>query len=327
MDAFEAVHVARPALPVINIGAGLSSDSTARRAVADAMRAACLDKGFFYISGHGVARSSITGIFEQSRRFFDQPDGIKYSVDKANSPANRGYERPGAQTLEKGAHPDLKESYYIGRDLSANHPLVIAGRFNHGANVWPEDMPEFKRAAETYYDAMRVLAEQIIRTIALALDLEESYFDEFCRDPLANLRLLRYPPHPIDADPGTRGAGAHTDFGCITILLQDDSGGLQVFDRANNAWIHAAPIPGTFVVNLGDLVERWTNGRFASTRHRVINSSGHERHSVAFFFSGNPDYKISCLPGCLRAGDEPAYPSTTVEAHLRECYQRTYDGK
>jgi isopenicillin N synthase-like dioxygenase len=326
-DLIAAGRISLSDLPVINIAGCYSDDRRQREAVATEIRAACMDKGFFYISGHGVPTELTEGIKSQAREFFSLSEEAKRSLDKSKSPANRGYEPLGGQTLEAGARPDQKESFYVGLDLGADHPRVVAKRFNHGANVWPKDMPKFRSVVESYFAVMGDVANTIIRSIALALELDESYFDEFCREPLATLRLLHYPPQALDADSGTHGAGAHTDFGSVTILFQDSSGGLEVFDRESNTWIHAQPIPGTFVVNLGDLVERWSNGRFASTRHRVNNTSGGDRYSVAFFYSGNPDYAITCLPGCLSPGASPIYPPTTVEGHLRECYERTYGSK
>jgi isopenicillin N synthase-like dioxygenase len=322
--SLEAIHVANSALPVIDIG-GLSSDSlTDRKAVAERLRAACLDNGFFYIANHGVPAPLIAALFEEARRFFDSPASTKSAVDKSLSFCARGFEPMRTQTLEAGAPADLKESFYIGPELSLDDPRVVARRFNHGPNLWPAGMSNFRPVTEAYFSAMLVLSRQLMSGLALALDLDEDYFAAYCTNPHATLRLLHYPPQPANAAPGEKGAGAHSDFGGVTLLLQDDAGGLQVQGKARDEWIHATPIPGTFVVNLGDLIARWTNDRFRSTVHRVVNASGRERYSVPFFFSGNPDQQVECLPSCLEDGGAPKYAPTTVEGHLREMYRRTY---
>jgi isopenicillin N synthase-like dioxygenase len=303
-------------LPVIDI-AGLGSPQLSDRlAVGREIRAACRDRGFFYIVGHGVAPSLIAETLAASRALFDLPDAAKAAVDKALSPANRGYERLGGQTLEPGTAPDLKEGFYIGAE---GEP----GRFNQGANQWPA-LPDFPGTMMAYHRSLAALAERLMAGLALSLDLPEAAFAAFCRDPIAILRLLHYPPQPAAA-PG-RGAGAHTDFGALTILLQDGTAGLEVYDRAADSWTPAPPMAGAYVVNLGDLIARWTNDRYPSTPHRVVNRSGQRRYSIPFFFSGAPDYGVACLPGCLAVGERPRYPPTTVEAHLKERYRQTYGG-
>jgi isopenicillin N synthase-like dioxygenase len=310
--------VAPPAdagLPVIDVSALALPDPIARLKVAARMRRACLDRGFFYITGHGVPAGLIRAVFEGARALFDLPDAAKQAVDKARSPANRGYEPLRGQTLEAGGAPDLKEGFYLGAEGGTEG-------FNRGPNQWPAELPDFKPVMLDHHRAMTGLAERLLAALALSLDLPERAFEDFCREPIAVLRLLHYPPQP-PSDPG-QGAGAHTDFGALTILLQDETGGLEVYDRATGAWTPAPPLPDALVVNLGDLIARWTNDRYRSTPHRVVNRSGRRRYSAPFFFSGAPAYAVACLPTCLGPGERPKYPPVTVEAHIKERYRQTY---
>jgi isopenicillin N synthase-like dioxygenase len=309
--------------PIISLAGMGSGQPAARAAVAVALRAACLDKGFFYVVDHGVPPALIQAVFDQARAFFALPMPAKLAVDIARSPCNRGYEPLRAQVLEAGAPPDLKEGYYIGTDLGPDDPRVAAGLFNHGPNQWPADMPLWRETMEAYFIRMVDLCRTMMRALALALTLPEDHFDGFCHDPVATLRLLHYPPQPANPAPGEKGCGAHTDFGAVTLLAQDEVGGLQIQD-GDNGWIEAPPVPGAYVVNLGDLIARWTNDRYRSTVHRVINRSGRERYSVPFFFTGRADYPVTCMTSCLASGESPKYPPTTAIGHLSEMYQRTY---
>lgn len=316
-------HKTGATLPVIDLSL-LDGNEEQRQALAHALDDACLHTGFFYVSNHGIPRELIGRVFRESRALFDLPEAQKEAIHKARSPANRGYEPLKGQTLEPGSPPDLKEGFYIGEELDDTDPRVQAGRFNQGANQWPAGLPAFHETMTEYFDAMNELSARIMEALALALGLSDDFFDGFCREPLSTLRLLHYPPQPPNPAPGEKGCGAHTDFGGVTVLLLDDNPGLQVWDAANNRWIDANPVPDTFVVNLGDMIARWTNDRYRSTVHRVINVSGAERYSVPFFYSGNPDHEVRCLPECLTNGEQPHYPPTTVEAHLMEMYRRTY---
>lgn len=311
-------------LPVIDLSPMLGGAAQDKVAVGLALREACEHTGFFYVSGHGIDPALIQRVFAQSQQFFAQPMDAKLETDKAQSKANRGYEKLGGQTLEPGMPPDLKEGFYIGEELAADHPNVRAGRFNQGPNQWPAQLPDFKLAMQDYYTAMLALSERIMAGLALSLELPEDFFADFCTDPMCTLRLLHYPPQPEQPLPGEKGCGAHTDFGGITILLLDDKPGLQVWNARDESWIDAPPIPGAFVVNLGDMIARWTNDLYRSTLHRVINTSGAERYSVPFFYSGASAHEVRCLPGCLVAGEVPKYPATTVEQHLQDMYRRTY---
>jgi isopenicillin N synthase-like dioxygenase len=319
-----AVRVSPATLPVIDI-AGLASGPLAnRRAVAAEIKAACLDKGFFYIRNHGVAESLVESVFAEGARFFARPAAEKAALDKVRSKANRGYEPLQGQTLEAGAPPDLKEGFYIGPEHAADDRRVVAGKFNHGPNQWPAQPTSFRPTMEAYFKEMLELGRRLMGALALSLDLDKDHFAAFCTEPMATLRLLHYPSQPAGGDPTQKGAGAHTDFGGLTLLRQDDVGGLQVWDQGESGWIHADPVPGTYVVNLGDMIARWTNDRYRSTVHRVVNTSGRERYSVPFFYVGNYDHTVECIRTCLAPGDRPKYPHTTVEAHLREMYRRTY---
>ena len=324
-DAFHADLINEASLPLIDLTGLLGDDPRTRAAVAEQIGRACRDTGFFYIHNHGIDPALQAAVFQQAQRLFELPDDAKRALDKAASPANRGYEALRGQCLEADAPPDLKEGFYLGRELAPDDPRVLAGRFNHGPNQWPAVLPAFRPVMQRYHHAMTQLAERLMAGLALSLALPEDYFAPFCEDAMATLRLLHYPPQPANAAPGEKGCGAHTDFGGLTLLLQDDNPGLQVWHHTTQAWIEATPLPGTYVVNLGDMIARWTNDRYRSTLHRVVNRSGRERYSVPFFFGGNPDHRVACIPTCLAPGETPRYPSVTVEQHYREMYRRTYD--
>lgn len=222
----------------------------------------------------------------------------------------------------------MKEGFYFGRDIPLTHPAVIAGKFNMGPNTYPEGVSDpafFRSTMDNYAEAMIDLIKDVLKVLAMTLNLPETYFDQFTREPIATLRLLHYPPQEPTADSSERGIGAHTDFGAVTLLLQDDVGGLQVYDQPTNTWIDVTPTPNAYVVNLGNLMMRWSNDRYISNLHRVINKSGRERYSIPFFFPGNPDFLVSCLPGC--EGIEGAkYAPIKVEDWIRGRYASTYGG-
>jgi isopenicillin N synthase-like dioxygenase len=322
MSALSAKTVDEISLPLIDVSGLRSPDPARRGAVGRQLRATCSDKGFFYITNHGISPALVARTFAESELFFALPEPEKLKIDKANSPHHRGYERMRGQTLETDAPPDVKEGIYLGKEYALDDPRV-AGSFNLGPNQWPAGLPTFRPAMESYMAEMNELAELLMRGLALSLELDENYFEDFNQDATGTLRLLHYPPQPANPMPNEKGCGAHTDFGTITLLAQDEVGGLQVHDP-QHGWIHAPPIPDTFVVNLGDLTQRWTNDFYHSTLHRVVNLSGRERYSMPFFYTGKSSYLVSCLPGCVAAGETPRYPPITVGQHYEECYRRTY---
>jgi isopenicillin N synthase-like dioxygenase len=318
-----ARRIGQTAPPIVDMAGLWSSRPSHRDAVGQRLRAACLDKGFFYIANHGVPAGLIEAVFSESRRFFTLPTDTKREVGKSKSACYRGYDGYREQTLDPDAPPDLKEGFYIGLDLPEGDPRVRAGKFNHGPNLWPGDLPGFRPTMSAYLAAVQEVGARLLQGIALSLSLPEDHFAPFCREPMMTLRLLHYPPQPPDAAPGEKGAGAHTDWDALTLLLQDDVGGLQIYDR-RVGWTPADPVPGTFIVNIGDMLARWTNDLYRSTVHRVINVSNRERYSVPFFLGGNPDAVVEPLPGCTGPDNPPRYAPTTAEGHLREKYEQSY---
>ncbi|KAE8151316.1 hypothetical protein BDV25DRAFT_95660 [Aspergillus avenaceus] len=319
--------MAAEAPPVIDFSPFYSGDIIAKQNLVNEVRGACQQFGFFQIVNHNIPESLQDALLEQSEDFFNLPVDIKEKYNKDIGGFNRGYERLRAQNFEKRTQGDLKEGFYFGTDLPLDHPYVRAGKINLGPNKYPEEVadPEgFKKTADEYFAAMKGLAHDILKVLAATLDLNESFFDSYIDTPIAILRLLHYPPQPPDASADERGIGAHTDFGGITILLQDMTGGLQVWDKISSTWVDVQPRKGAFVVNLGNMMMRWTNDRYLSNLHRVINKSGRERYSVPFFFSGNPDFVVKCLPSCEDPRLGAKYPAVTVEEWIRARYADTY---
>jgi len=249
-------------------------------------------------------------------------------ISKNTNNYNRGYEVLRSQMLEEGTNPELKEGVYIGEDLPMDHPYVVQKKLNSGPNLWPEaigNVEEMKKTTMEYYHTLLSLANDMFKLLALTLGLPEDYFSAYTSGAVATLRLLHYPPQEADStDKLTRGIGAHTDFGAITLLMQDEVDGLQVWDAEVKEWFNVAPTQGAYVVNLGNLMKRWSNERYQSNLHRVINTSGLERYSIPFFFSGNPDYVIDCLPNCCAEGETPKHPPTTVAAAVSASYAESY---
>ncbi|KAJ5301905.1 hypothetical protein N7508_006768 [Penicillium antarcticum] len=318
--------------PIIDISAFYGNNDFAKQSLIEQVRSACKTFGFLQIVNHNVPDSLQEDILRQSEDFFSLSVETKEKYNKDIGGRHLGYERLRAQNFEKKTDGDLKEGYYFGTDLPLDHPYVIAGKLNFGPNKYPEDVSDpavFKSTVKNYFASLESLAHDILRILGATLDLNENFFDDFIDTPIATLRLLHYPPQPPTASPDERGIGAHTDFGGITILLQDMIGGLQVMNQANNKWVDVQPRKGAFVVNLGNLMMRWTNDNYMSNLHRVINKTGKERYSVPFFFSGNPDYVVKCLPSC-EGTNGAKYPPVSVEEWIAGRYADTYgeqDGK
>ncbi len=270
-------------VPIIDVSA-LVTGSGDRLGVARALDAACRESGFFYVTGHGVDLALSERLEQLSRDFFalDLNTKMQIRMDRGGR-AWRGYFPVGGE-LTSGK-PDWKEGIYFGAELAADHPLVRAGTPLYGPNLFPDRPAGFREALLEYMAALTRLGHTLMAGLALGLGLEESYFaDRYTGDPLTLFRIFNYPVPPADAGP-VLGVGEHTDYGVLTILAQDDAGGLQV--RSRSRWIEAPPVPGSFVCNIGDMLDRMTGGRYRSTAHRVYNRARRDRLSLPFFFDPN----------------------------------------
>ena len=325
-DNLRTRRVREDEIPVIDFGPFLTGSDAQKKAVAKAIGRACEEIGFFYIKNHKVNRALRDRAIAEMKRFFALSQAEKEKISVKNSNVHRGYYGSGEENLDPAKQQqggDLKEGINIGRDLGRDDPDVKAGLPLHGANQWPANLPGWKEAMNAYYEAMVALGKQVMSSFAVALDLPADHFAKDLTKPMTTLRLLHYPPQRGAITDAQLGAGAHTDFGCFTMLWQDQTGGLQV-RNGKGEWIDAVPIPDTYVVNVGDMMARWTNDRFASTFHRVINASGAERYSMPFFFDPNFRAEVRCLPTCLRPGDSAKFPPTTGGQHLLDRIEETF---
>lgn len=281
-------------IPVIDISPLFQSDISLKKVVADEIHKACRDVGFFYIKGHGVTEELQQQLFDISRKFFDLPveEKLEINMDKGGR-AWRGYFKVGDE-LTSGK-PDKKEGLYLGEELEDDNIKVLSKLPMHGKNLWPENPKELKSIILQYFEAMKSLGHTLMSGIALSLNLPEEFFiaNKYTDDPLCLFRLFNYPPPTEDED--TWGVGEHTDYGVLTILKQDSLGGLEVKNR-NSQWIKAPSIENTFVINIGDMLEKMTKGLYRSTPHRVKNPAKINRMSFPFFFDPNFDSEVRPIP-------------------------------
>ncbi|ORY69002.1 putative gibberellin 20 oxidase [Pseudomassariella vexata] len=295
-----------------------AGDTNAKKACALEVCDAYENQGFLQIVGHSVSKDLQARFLEAIASFFALPLEEKQKISQELSPCYRGYERVGGQKLDEldnDASVDQKEGFSI-------RPERPLGRFLAGPNQWPgpnlPGMNSFKSTYMEYFDAVHALSKDMFRLIALSLNLDEGYFDEFAADPdgICLCRSHHYPPTPPDSTDRTRGIGAHTDFGALTLLLQDNVGGLEVLHKPTGTWHSVPPLEGSYVCNIGDLMQRWTNDRYRSTMHRVISPlSSKDRYSCAFFNEGMRDKVVEALPGCVPYGEKPKHGPIRVEDH------------
>lgn len=304
-------------IPIVDI-------SLADSIAASAIREACRVHGFFMITGHGLDEHYMENVFEETRKLFSLPLHDKESIKADKN--NRGWTPWQEETLDPAnqREGDTKEGFYFGREVSldsdeASKPL-------HGPNVWPspQSLPSLRTTYEDYISRVTALGFKLLQLLAISLDLPPDFFKPHFERPMLMLRPLHYQGRVSQPTNGIFGAGAHTDYGMLTILATDGTPGLQIYQGGE--WMDVIPITGTFIVNLGDMLERWTNKIYKSTLHRVITKTEKERYSIAFFFEPSFDTVVQCLPQCLGPGEKPHYPSTTAGQHLLDKYAQTHSG-
>jgi isopenicillin N synthase-like dioxygenase len=322
-------------VPVIDIAPFRDGDAAGKAAVARQVGQACRDIGFLIISGHGIDPALIERTDAVSRKFFDLPLEDKMAVVRPAMDVTRGYipietEAVAASRGEKTAG-DLNESFMIGPvDVDPSDPYYTrpeAGKHFH-PNLWPAAPDGLRETYTAYYRAMGDLAARFMRIFALALELPEAFFDDKIDRHISRLRIRNYPEQATPPKPGQLRAGAHSDYGSLTILKAEaNPGGLQVFNKEGE-WVDVPIMEGTYIVNLGELMARWTNDAWVSTLHRVVNppaehALGSRRQSIIFFHNPNYDADITCIPSCAGADNPPKYPPTTSGDHLRNQFVRT----
>ncbi|KAJ8768664.1 hypothetical protein K2173_023568 [Erythroxylum novogranatense] len=293
------------------------------------LKQACLDCGFFYVVNHGISQEFMDDVFAGSRKFFELPLTEKMKV--LRNEKHRGY----TPVLDELLDPDnqvhvgdYKEGYYIGievpeADADADKPF-------YGPNVWPsaDVLPGWRETMEQFHQKALEIARAVARIIALALDLQADFFDKptMLGHPIAVMRLLHYGGQISDPSKGIYGAGAHSDYGLITLLATDDVFGLQICkdkDAQPQVWEYIQPVKGAFVVNLGDMLERWSNCIFKSTLHRVLGN-GQDRYSIAYFVEPSHDCLVECLPTCKSEKNPPKFPPIKCSTYLSQRYKDTH---
>ena len=309
------------AIPIIDVSPLEQDDVRALREVADEIRSACTQVGFFYIRNHGVPETVIDNAAKTAKQFFSLPLDEKQRV--AINQLNRGFMKIGIAKMAGFPNPDQNELFTIGLELDDEDADVKAGAPLRGPNNWPSFMPQMQEHFYRYYLEVVECSRRLLQAVAVGLDLSDDFFASKYTKPLVRSQLVYYPPHPPELGNDHFGVAPHTDFGCITLLWQDNNGGLQVQNLAGD-WVNATPIEDTFVVNVGDLLGRWSNDRFRSTRHRVINSSGRERYSIATFCDPDFDAWVDPKQMGLEEGDQSRYEPVRAGEHILRRFDESF---
>ncbi|MGB3309428.1 MAG: 2-oxoglutarate and iron-dependent oxygenase domain-containing protein [Nodosilinea sp.] len=312
-------------IPLIDFSPFLDDDPVGKIQVAADIYHACRDVGFLYLTHHGIPEGAIAAAFAQSQQFFALPLADKQAIAWSSEVSNRGYIGLERERLDETQPGDLKEAFNLGREVGPAETAI--GDAALAQNCWPAKPAPFRATLIAFFDICATAAARIFRAFALALDMPEEFIAAHHTAQNYTLRLLHYPPLHKSPKPGQTRAGAHSDYGTLTLLFQDNVGGLEVLS-AQGDWIAVPAIAGAVLINTGDLTERWSNGVFRSTKHRVSLPQGEnlqrDRYSIAFFCEPNADAVILCLPSCQGPGHPPQYPPITAGDYLLSRLQATY---
>jgi isopenicillin N synthase-like dioxygenase len=318
MSYAEARRIDVAEIPVIDVAPLMGGDPGGTAQVAAAMLAAAEGIGFFYVRNHGIAEDLIASVDAAARAFFAQPLAAKEAL--APRDRHRGFLGAGQAKMYEHARIDLKESFIWGLDVGTDDPDYLAGNRMIGPNRWPAFPPGMRPTLNAYFDAANACGRALLRGFAVSLGVAADTLSARFAKPVTRCTLIYYPPQPPDLGSEQFGVAPHTDYGVLTLLHQDDVGGLQVWSQSKE-WVTAHPLPGTLVVNVGDLLARWTNDRFRSTPHRVVNASGRERVSIAAFV--DPDHDTPIAPVCA-LGTEPRYAPTTCGEYILGRFDKAF---
>ena len=313
-------------LSIIDFRAFAQGSRSTREAIAEQVGQACRDVGFFYCRNLGISSTLVQQTFVQSQLFFDLPQTAKNQVAWSSEASNRGYVGLGRESLNPDRPGDLKEAFNIGK-FTTETEMTGHTSSVQPLNQWPQEQYSFRETALQFYQACASAVDTLFEGFAIALQLPETFFVARHHQQEFTLRLLHYPPIPDTSDTESIRAGEHSDYGSLTLLFQDDVGGLEV-QTARGNWVKAAPIPDTIVVNVGDLMQRWTNDRLTSAVHRVRlpkqRQGERSRYSIAFFCHPDFDVEVACLPTCQSRDCPPRYASVRSGEYLLSRLQATY---
>jgi isopenicillin N synthase-like dioxygenase len=329
-------------VPIVDFAPALEGTTDGLQTVASAVSNACTNSGFFYLANHSIPKLLTDRVFECSSTFFELSESKKLEISLERSVNFRGY-IPFDARLDAGnrrgtggsgfqSHlsddqidkqpPDAAESFQMHAELPADDVDVLAGKPLHGPNQWPDALPEMRNTLLAYYDGATSLARCVLEVFAVCLDLDRNYFVRFYKKPLMQIRLMHYPTHEA-GEHVPFGVRPHSDAGAFSMLLQDTNGGLEIHNKRGE-WQLVPPIDGTLVVNIGDTMKLWTNNRFQSTPHRVVNTYGASRYSVPFF--ANPDYDavIEPISTCIDENNPPVFDSLHCGESMLHTYSRIW---